>query len=233
MSELRERARALGLHGLPERWDEISETGWIEEAVAGGERARMARSHERRRAAARLPAFRPLADFGRAWPRDIERGDVEALTGLGFVGRADSAVPVGGQGTGKTMIAANVAHQALPHGHTVRFGKAPELPGTLAGTVDRGGLRRRLAVLARPRLPVLDGIGYVKPESRHADILHPIVPRRCRRRSTTVTASLGFVQRDRVLPSASGIAGTVGRLMHGAAPISIDGGPWRLRREAG
>ena len=103
MSGLRERARALGLHGLLERWDEISETGWIEEVVAGEERARMARSHERRRAEARLPAFKPMADFDWAWPRDIERGDVEALMELGFVGRADNAVLVGGTQDGFMM----------------------------------------------------------------------------------------------------------------------------------
>lgn len=233
MSDLRERARALGLHGLVERWDEVAGTGWIEEVVAGEERARTARSHERRRAEARLPAFKPLADFDWTWPRDISRTGVEALTGLGFVERADNAVLVGGQGTGKTMIAANVAHQALLHGHTVRIEKAPELLETLAGIADRGELRRRLTVLARPRLLVLDEIGYVKLEGRHADILHAIVSRRYQRRSTMVTTSLGFAQWDRVFPSASGIAGTVDRLMHDAALISIDGDSWRLRREAG
>ena len=233
MSELRERARALGLHGLVERWDEVAGTGWVEDLVDGEERARMARSHERRRAEARLPAFKPMADFDWTWPRDLERGDVEALMGLGFVGRADNAVLVGGQGTGKTMIAANAAHQALLHGHTVRFEKAPDLLENLAAIADRGELRRRLTVLARPRLLVLDEIGYVKLQGRHADILHAIVSRRYQHRSTMVTTSLGFAQWDRVFPSASGIAGTVDRLMHDATLISIDGDSWRLRRETG
>ncbi len=233
MSELRERARALGLHGLVERWDEVAGTAWIEEVVSGEEQARRARSHERRRAAARLPAFKPLADFDWTWPRDISRAHVEALLGLGFVDRADNAVLVGGQGTGKTMIAANVAHQALLHGHTVRFEKAPELLEALAETVSRSELRRRLAILARPRLLILDEIGYVTLESHHADILYAIVSRRYQRRSTMVTTSLAFAQWDRVFPSASGIAGTVDRLMHDATLISIDSDSWRLRRETG
>ena len=131
------------------------------------------------------------------------------------------------------MIAANAAHQALLHGHTVRFEKAPELLDGLAAIVDRGELRRRLTVLARPRLLVLDEIGYVKLQGRHADILHAIVSRRYQRRSTMVTTSLGFAQWDRVFPSTSGIAGTVDRLMHDAALISIDGDSWRFRRETG
>ncbi len=233
MSELRERARAPGLHGLVGRWDGVAGAGWIEGLVLGEERARMERSHGRWRGAARLPAFRPMADFDWTWPHDIGRDRVEALMGPGFVGRADSAVPVGGQGTGKTMIAANVAHQALLHGHAVRSGNAPDLPGNLAEAVSGSGLRRRIAILARPRLPVLDGIGYVRLGGRHADILHAVVPKRYQRRSTMVTTTLGFAQWDRVFPSASGIAGTVDRLMHDATPVTIDGDSWRLRRGDG
>ena len=193
----------------------------------------MARSHHRRRASARLPAFTPLAGFDWTWPRDISRAGGGALMGLAFVQRAGNAVLVGGQGSGKTMIAANVAHEALLHGHTVRSGNAPEPLERLAGIEAVTEPQRRLKVLARPQLLVLDGIGYVKPGRRHADILHPIVSRRYRHRSTVVTTSLAFAQRDHVFPSASGIAGTAGRLMHGAALITIDSESWRLRRDGG
>ncbi len=231
MSELRERARALGLHGLVGRWEDVANADWLEELIADEEQARSARSFERRRAGARLPAFKPMADFDWTWPRDISRAGVDALMRLAFIERADNAVLVGGQGTGKTMIAANVAHQALLHGHTVRFEKAPELLETLAETPSRSELRRRLTMLARPRLLVLDEIGHVTLEGRHADILFAIVSRRYQRRSTLITTSLGFAQWDRIFPGASGIAGTVDRLIHNAALITIDSDSWRLRRE--
>ena len=233
MNGLRERAEALGLHGLVSRWEEVAGAGWLRELVDSEEQTRSARSFERRRAQARLPAFTPLADFDWTWPRSIGRDGVEALMGLAFIDRAENAVIVGGQGTGKTMIAANVAHQALLHGHTVRFEKAADLLDSLASITDRSGLRRRLGILARPRLLVLDEIGYVTLDSRHADILYAIVSRRYQRRSTMVTTTLGFAQWDRVFPSASGIAGTVDRLMHDATAVTIDGDSWRARREAG
>lgn len=104
---------------------------------------------------------------------------------------------------------------------------------SFAEIASRTELRPRLAVLARPRLPALDETGYVKLESRHADILYAIVSRRYQRRSTMVTTGLAFAQWNRVFPSASGIADTVDRLIHGATLISIDGHSWRLKREAG
>ena len=231
MNELKDRVRALGLHGLIERWDRVANADWIEEFVIEEEQSRATRSYKRRHAASRIPTFKPMADFDWTWPRDIKHDCVQSLMGLDFIKQADNAVLVGGQGTGKTMIAANIAHQALLHGHTVRFEKAPELLDTLADITDRGEMRRRLTNLVRPRLLVLDEIGYVKLKGQHADILHAIVSRRYQHRSTMVTTNLGFAQWDHVFPSASSISGTVDRLMHDATLILIDGDSWRLRRE--
>ena len=232
MNTLKERARALRLHGLIERWDDVAQASWLGDLISGEEQARSFRSFERRRKGARLPPFKPLADFDWTWPRSISRTCVEALMRLDFIEEANNAVIVGGQGTGKTMIAANVVHQALVKGSTVRFEKAPDLLENLAAISVHNELLKRLTMLARPRLLVLDEIGYVTLKNRHADLLYAIISRRYQRRSTVVTTSLGFAQWDRVFPSTSGIAGTVDRLVHNATIITIDSDSWRLKRDA-
>lgn len=226
---LKDRAAALRLHGLLEHWDDVAGADWLEDMIAREEQARGLRSFERRSRNARLPPFKQLADFDWAWPRSIGRAPVEALMRLDFIAAATNVVLVGGQGTGKTMIAANIAHQALVKGHTVRFEKAAEILETLAGLTTRGELMRRITALCRPRLLILDEIGYVTLESRHADILYTIIAKRYQKRSTLITTTLGFAQWDRVFPSASAIAGTVDRLVHNAAVITIDGDSWRIR----
>ena len=229
MTTLKERAWTLGLHGLIERWDDVAQASWLEDIISGEEQARSARSFERRRRSAHLPPFKPLADFDWTWPRAISRTDVEALMGLDFIDEARNAVIVGGQGTGKTMIAANIAHQALVEGTTVRFERAGDLLEELADISVRSDLLKRLTMLARPRMLVLDEIGYASFGNRHADLLH--ASRRYQQRTTMITTSLGFAQWDRVFPSTSGIAGTVDRLVHNATVITIDGDSWRLKRE--
>ena len=57
MTTLRDRARALGLHGLIDRWEDVANADWLEELIASEEQVRRIRSYERRRAEARLPAF--------------------------------------------------------------------------------------------------------------------------------------------------------------------------------
>ena len=226
---LRDRAVALRLHGLLDRWDDIAGADWLEDLISGEEQARAGRSFERRSRAARLPPFKPLADFDWTWPHAIRRDAVNALMRLDFITTATNGVLVGGQGTGKTMIAANIGHQALVKGHTVRFEKAAEILETLAAITTRTELLRRITMLCRPQLLILDEIGYTTFDRQHADILYTLIAKRYQKRSTLITTTLAFAQWDQVFPSASAIAGTVDRLVHDATIITIDSDSWRLR----
>ena len=233
MTTLKDRARALGLHGLISRWDEIADEDWLADLIAREELERSTRSFERRRAAAHIPAFSPLADFDWAWPRAIDAEAVTSLMTLDFIDERANAVLIGGQGTGKTMIAANIAHQALVHGHTVYFANAPDLLARLANLDSRQRLLHHLTLLARPRLLVLDEIGYLTLDRKQGDLLYAIVSRRYQRRSTMLATSLGFAQWDHIFPSTSSIAGTVDRLVHKATIVTIDGDSFRLGQKGG
>ena len=233
MTTLKERARALRLHGLIARWDEIAEADWLADLIDREEQERSARSLERRRAAAHIPAFTPLADFNWSWPRAIDAEAVTRLMALDFINERTNAVLIGGQGTGKTMIAANIAHQALVCGHTVRFANAPHLLARLASLDSRQLLLHHLTLIARPSLLVLDEIGYLTLDRHQGDLLYAIITRRYQRRSTLLTTSLGFAQWDHIFPSTSSIAGTVDRLVHNATIITIDGDSFRLGRKGG
>ena len=87
------------------------------------------------------------------------------------------------------MLARNVAHQALIHGHTVRFTTAGELLGDLAALDSDAALRRRLRHYATPDLLVIDEIGYLPYSNRHADLLFELVSRRYETKSTLVTTN--------------------------------------------
>ena len=151
MTTLRERARALGLVSLISRWDEVADADWLADLIDREEQERAQRRLRRRRAVAHIPAFTPLADFNWSWPRAIDAEAVRRLMTLDFIDERTNGVLIGGQGTGKTMIAANIAHQPLVHGHTVRFANAPDLLARLAGLDSRQLLLHHLTLIARPR----------------------------------------------------------------------------------
>ena len=162
----RDRASALNLHGLLAHWGEIASETWVTSLLGWEEQERARRSLERRLRTAHIGRFKPLCDFDWAWPKRCDRAAVDTLMTLEFLNDAANVVLVGPNGVGKSMIAQNIAHQALTRGHTVLFTSAGQLLGDLCALDSDSALRRRLRHYARPHLLVIDSCGvgsYVEP----------------------------------------------------------------------
>jgi DNA replication protein DnaC len=113
MTDLERQASTLKLHGLLAHWPEVKAEPWLAQILAWEEEERARRSLERRLRRSRLAAFKPLADFDWNWPKKIDRAQVEDLFRLDWLHSATNVVLVGPNGVGKTMIAKNLAHQAV------------------------------------------------------------------------------------------------------------------------
>lgn len=118
------------------------------------------RSLERRLREAHLGRFKPLADFDWGWPKECDRGAIEELMSLQFLADASSVVLFGPNGVGKTMVAANLGHQAVLQGHTALFTTAGQMLSELAALDSDSALRRRLQHYAAPDLLLIDEVGY-------------------------------------------------------------------------
>lgn len=229
MNELRERAEALKLHGLLAHWEEISKQPWLAEVIDWEEYERARRGLERRLKRARLGTFKPLADFDWSWPKKIDRAQIEELFRFEWLAKAQNVVIVGPNGTGKTMIAKNLAHQAVLRGATARFLTASELLNTLAEQESSTSLQRKLALFARPLLLCLDEVGYLSYDSRHADLLFEIVSRRYEQKPILITTNKSFSDWGEVFPNATTVVTIVDRLVHRCEVAAIDGESYRLK----
>ncbi len=87
---LRERARALGLFGLLSKWEEFPDAKLVGKILDAEEEERSRRSLERRLKNARIGRFKPIADFDWAWPKKIDRDEVEDMLSLVPAGRGRS-----------------------------------------------------------------------------------------------------------------------------------------------
>ena len=223
------RAKALKLYGLQAHWQEVAGSAWIAPLIQWEEEERARRSLERRLGNAHLGRFRPLADFNWDWPKRCDRDAIEELMGLAFMQEAANAILVGPNGVGKSTIARNIAHQAVLAGHTVLCTSAGHMLGELAGADGDNALRHRLSVYARPRLLLIDEIGYLSYSNRHADLLFEIVSRRYQEKSTLITTNRPFAEWGEVFPNAACVVSLVDRLVHNAEIIQIEGESYRLK----
>lgn len=240
MSEksLHERIRALGLPGVAESFDDIislaTKKRWglaqaLEHIADIEERDRMRRGLERRLSRSHLGKFKPIADYDWNWPTKIDRPLVESAVGLHFLASARNVVLVAPQGLGKTMIAQNIAHQAIVAGHSVLFITAAKMLLELGSQETSRALERKLAYYAKPSLLVLDEVGYLAFDNRNADLLFQVVSRRYERKSLVLTTNLAFKEWPTIFPNAACATALIDRVIHHADVVSIEGKSYRLR----
>lgn len=227
--DLKKRAKALKLHGLLGHWPDVVEAPWVQALIQWEEEARQQRSLDRRISQARLGRFKPLCDYDWSWPRRCDRGIVESLMSLDFMGEKANVILIGPNGVGKTMIALNIAHRALIQGSQVVCTTAGSLLNELASIDSASGLKRRINFYARPQLLLIDEVGYLSYGTRHADLLFELLNQRYEKRSTIVTTNRPFSEWTEVFPNAACVTSLVDRLMHHAEVVGIEGDSFRLR----
>lgn len=232
------RLAALGLHwaasslddvialAAKRRWGPVELLGHIAEQEAM-ERAR--RSMERRRARAKLGRFGAMGDFDWAWPTRIAKPAVESALKLDFLKEQRNLVIVAPQGLGKTMIAQNIAHQAVVEGHTTLFTTASQLLLDLGAQDSPRALDRRLKHYARASLLVVDEVGYLSYDARNADLLFQIVSRRYEEKSLVLPTNLPFGDWATIFPNAVCATALIDRIVHHADIIAIEGKSCRRR----
>jgi len=223
------RAKALKLYGLLAHWQAVAGADWLAPLIAWEEEERARRSLERRLGNAKLGRFRSLVDFDWDWPKRCDRTAIEELMELAFIQEAGNAILVGPNGVGKSTIARNIAHQAVLAGHTVLCTSAGHMLGELAGADGDNALRQRLSLYTRPRLLLIDEIGYLSYSNRHADLLFEVVSRRYQEKSTLVTTNRPFAEWGEVFPNAACVVSLVDRLVHNAEIVHIEGESYRLK----
>ena len=228
-AEMKDRARRLKLWGLLANWESMSKQAWVREYLGVEEDERDRRSLELRIRGARLGAFKSMADFDWEWPQKIDRDQVEDLLQLGFLDDATNVVLLGPSGIGKTMIAQNLGSQALQHGHTVLRVTTSEMLNDLVAQDSSAALTRRLRRYCKPRLLLLDEVGYLSYDGRYGDLLFEVVSRRHLQRSTVLTTNKAFSEWTQVFAAASCVSALVDRIVHRAEIVKIDGDSYRQK----
>jgi DNA replication protein DnaC len=238
MPDLAARLKALGLPITAASLDDLvaaaTKKRWgprqtLEHVADIEEKDRARRGLERRMTRSRLERFKPMADFDWNWPKKIDRDLVESAVRGDFVESARNIVLVAPQGLGKTMIAQNIAHQAVLRGHGVLFLSAAQLLLDLAGQESARQLDRRLKYFAKVGLLIIDEIGFLAFDNRNADLLFQVVSRRYERKSLVLTTNLAFRDWPTIFPNATCATALIDRVIHHADVVAIEGESYRKR----
>lgn len=225
--ELRAAATRLRLYGLLAHWAEVASEPWLPRVIEMELQERARRSHEYRLRNAKIGTFKDRADFDWKHPKKIDRAQIDELFTYDFIGDGTNVVFIGPNGTGKTMLARNLAHEAVARGVSTRYVSASDMLASLGGLTG-SMLTHRLKRYASPSLLVIDELGYLSYDAHLADLLYEVLSRRYETQaSTVITTNKPFAEWNQAFEGAACVATMVDRLCHRVEIVQIEGASYR------
>src|SRR5271154_979247 len=180
---------------------------------------------------AHFPCVRTIEGFDFSFQPSADERLIRELSTGNFIAHGENVLMFVPPGEGKSHLAIGLGRKVVEQGHTVRFTSATALLAVLGKAESEGNLQEKLTEFAKPRLLIIDELGYLPFERRAAHLFFQLVNRRYERGGLLITTNQrvsewGTVFGDEVLATA-----ILDRLLHHSHTLMITGESYRLREK--
>lgn len=188
------------------------------------ERRRMRRVKD-----AGFPRTKLLAEFDLDQSPGVSAALLGALASGAYLERGEPVVLLGDSGTGKSHLLIGLGMTACEQGRSVRYVTLSALVNELVEAADERRLSKLVARYGRVELLLLDELGYVKLDTRGAELLFQILTEREEKSSVATASNLPFSEWGQVISDARLVAAIVDRLTFNAHIIETGTESYRLK----
>ena len=180
---------------------------------------------------AHLPFHKTLDQFDFSFQPSVNERQMHELATLRFLAHGENILFLGPPGVGKTHLAVALGMAAISQRQSVYFLTMVDLLEMLHRDVKEDRLGHRLRTLCKPKLLILDEMGYFPLDRMTAQFMFQLVSRRYQKGSIILTSNKSFgewgdIFTDQVLATA-----ILDRLLHHSATVNIRGHSYRLRQK--
>jgi DNA replication protein DnaC len=205
----------------------------LREALAYLLEAEVSRKNQRRMAMglsiARFPFVRTLDDFDFAAQPSLDAKQLRELATCRWVANGDALLLLGPPGVGKTHLAVGLGRKAIEAGYSTLFVQATHLVAALAKAHAEGKLEDKLRYYGKPKLLIIDELGYLPLERNAAHLFFQLIVRRYERGSVLLTSNRSVGEWGEVFDDAVVATAILDRLLHHSHVLTIRGDSYRLK----
>ncbi|ADD67542.1 IstB domain protein ATP-binding protein [Denitrovibrio acetiphilus DSM 12809] len=242
IDRIRDKCAQLRLHGLETEFPHISEaavkeelsyTAYLEKLLDTEITVKDTRSKTTMLRMAGLPAVKTLDDFDFKHASGVSKVQMQELSSLTFVPRAENVVFLGPSGVGKTHLAAALGYLGTQHKMKVKFITATDLLMQLdiAKRQDKYQTYLKRNIM-NPSILIIDEVGYIPMNEDNGNHFFNVISKRYERSSIVITSNLPFSQWESIFAGNKALtAATVDRLLHHSHIVNITGESYRLKEK--
>lgn len=180
---------------------------------------------------AHFPAVKTLEEFEFKFQPSIDQKLVRELATGRFIAGAENVLMFGPPGVGKTHLAIGLGRAAVEAGHSVLFVTATSLLAQLSRAQVEGKLAEQITFYSKPKLLVIDELGYLPLEKHTAHLFFQLVSRRYERGSMLITTNQTITQWGHVFGDEMIASAVLDRVLHHSHVLVIQGDSFRLRQK--
>jgi DNA replication protein DnaC len=173
-----------------------------------------------------------MEDFQWNWPKKINRPQIQNLFRLAFIPTNTNVVLISTVGLGKTHISLALGRAACIGGHSALFTTAIDIINTLAAAQSAGRLKREIGRYLKPRLLIIDELGYLPVDKLGADLLFQVISQRYERAPMVITTNRAYKYWSQIFNNDSTLTSAIlDRVLHHVDTVVIEGKSYRTKGE--